>query len=408
MNILLISLQVPGATSGVRVHYERISELLRTEGHQVTVVTQASLPPWVRRTIGVGRRLLGLLPGQLSKRIGINLGQLAEIVCAIDKKEPYDLVNAQDPISGWAARLALRDRVPVVVTGHFHNHPGQEVINQLSLPPSGWAARFEKAWFNFLLRRVKFFLSTSEYALRLAKPFLAADTTSAVAYNGVDLTAFAPSAAAKASFPADTDLRARFPGRPIILNLGQLEARKNQRYLIAVAAELRQRHPNVVVALVGKGEDEAMLRDLIARQGLADNVVLLGYHTQVAPLLHSADVYVHTATHENCPYALVEAMAAGCPALSLVAGGSPELLAATPEVSLPHSTPPATVAAQLADLLDDDAARQDLQQRQFAYARTRFDQVSMLRDMLAFYRHVVGPPDGAPLAQPRLATAGAA
>ena len=163
----------------------------------------------------------------------------------------------------------------------------------------------------------------------MAKPYLPEQTRTAVAYNGVDLAAFAPSAATAQATPAGTDLRARFPGRPIILNIGQLETRKNQHYLIAVVAELRQRYPNCMVALVGKGEDEAMLRALIAEQGLTDNVALLGYHTQVAPLLHTADVYVHTATHENCPYALVEAMAAGCPAISLVAGGSPELLAAT-------------------------------------------------------------------------------
>ena len=390
MNILLTSLQVPGAASGVRVHYERMAGLLQAEGHQVTVVTQDSLRPWVRRTIGVGRRALALL-GPLGKRLGYELSQIIEIYCAISR-QPYDVVNAQDVASGWAARLALRGRVPVIVTGHFHNHPGQEVIKQLNLPAAGLVARFEMRWFNFLLGRVQFFLFTSQYARRLAEPFLSEQVRTAVAYNGVDLAAFAPPTAASQAAPAGPDLRAMFPGRPIILNLGQLEARKNQRYLVAVAAELRQRHPHCVVALVGKGEDEAMLRALIAEQGLAHNVVLLGYHTQVAPLLHSADIYVHTATHENCPYALVEAMAAGCPALSLVAGGSPELLAATPEVSLPHTTTPAAVAAQLADLLDDAEARRALQQRQFAYARTRFDRVAMLRDTLAFYRQVAAQP----------------
>ena len=391
MNILLTSLQVPGSASGVRIHYERMAELLQAEGHRVMVVTQDNLRPWLRRTIGVGRRALGLF-GPFGKRLGYELGQVIEIYCAINRQQAYDVVNAQDVSSGWAARLALRDRVPVIVTGHFHNHPGQEVIKQLNLPATGLAARFQMRWFNFLLQRTQFFLSTSQYALTLAKPYLPAQARTAVAYNGVDLAAFAPSAAAALAAPAGTDLRARFPGRPIILNIGQLETRKNQRYLLAVAAELRQRHPNCVVALVGKGEDEAMLRNLIAEQGLTDNVVLLGYHTQVAPLLHHADVYVHTATHENCPYALVEAMAAGCPALSLVAGGSPELLAATPEVSLPHTTSPATVAMMLADLLDDAEARRDLQQRQFAYARTRFDRVAMVRDTLAFYRQVAQQP----------------
>jgi len=387
MNILLTSLQVPGAASGVRVHYERLAALLRAQGHRVTVVTQDDLRPWVRRSIGVGRRALGLL-GPLGRRVGLELGQALEIYCAIDRRQPYDVVNAQDVSSGWAARLALRDQVPVVVTGHYNDHPGTEVVQQLALPPRGWAARFEVRWYNFLLRRTRFFLGISEYVLRLTQPFLPASAQTAIAHNGVDMAAFAPTEAGTPG--AGPDLRTMFPGRPIILNIGQLEARKNQQYLVAVAAELRHRHPGCVTVLVGKGEDEAMLRALIAAQGLENDVVLLGYHSNVAPLLHAADVYVHTALRENCPYVVIEAIASGCPALALVAGGSPELLAATPEASLPQSTPPAALAAQLANLLADPAARRDLQQRQYAYARTRFDRAAMVRGTLAFYRQAAG------------------
>ncbi len=398
MNILLTSLQVPGAASGVRVHYERLAALLRAQGHHVTVVTQDDLRPWVRRSIGVGRRALGLL-GPLGGRVGLELGQVLEIYCAIDRRQAYDVVNAQDVASGWAARLALRDQVPVVVTGHYNDHPGTEVVQQLALPPRAWAARFEVRWYNFLLRRTRFFLGISEYVLRLTRPFLPADAQTAIAHNGVDMAAFAPAAGQPGSGP---DLQALFPGRPIILNIGQLEARKNQQYLVAVAAELRQRHPGCVTVLVGKGEDEAMLRALIAAQGLENDVVLLGYHPQVASLLHAADVYVHTALRENCPYVVIEAIASGCPALALVAGGSPELLAATPEASLPQSTPPAALAAQLADLLDSPEARRDLQQRQYAYARTRFDRAAMVRGTLAFYQQAagLGPDEPAPLPPP--------
>jgi glycosyltransferase involved in cell wall biosynthesis len=401
MNILLTSLQVPGAASGVRVHYERLAALLRAQGHQVTVVTQDSLRPWVRRSIGVVRRALGLLPGPLGKRVGIELGNVAEIFCAIDRNQPYDVVNAQDVSSGWAARLALADRVPVVVTGHYNDHPGEEVVQQLQLPATGWAARFEVRWYNFLLHRTKFFLGISEYALRLTKPFLPTDARTAVAHNGVDMAAFAP--VPRSANTAGPDLRAMFPGRPIILNIGQLEARKNQRYLVEVAAELRHRHPGCVTVLVGKGEDEALLRALIAQHHLADDVVLLGYHTQIPALLHAADIYVHTAARENCPYAVIEAMAAGCPTVALAAGGSPELLAATPEASVPQGTAPASLATQLAALLQDPAALRDLQQRQYAYARTRFDVAAMVRNTLAFYREAAGlapltPPQPQPVA----------
>ena len=78
MNILLTSLQVPGAASGVRVHYERLAALLRAQGHRVTVVTQDDLRPWRRRAIGAGRRALGLF-GVLGQRVGTELGQVLEI-----------------------------------------------------------------------------------------------------------------------------------------------------------------------------------------------------------------------------------------------------------------------------------------------------------------------------------------
>ena len=386
MNILLTSLQVPGAASGVRVHYERLATLLRAQGHRVTVVTQDDLRPWLRRAIGVGRRALGVF-GTLGQRVGLELGQVLEIYFAIDHRQPYDVVNAQDVASGWAARLALRSRVPVVVTGHYNDHPGAEVVQQLSLPPRGWAARFEGRWFNFLLHRTRFFLGISEYALRLTQPFLPPDAQTAIAHNGVDMAAFAPGAE---MLGAGLDLRARFPGRPIILNIGQLEARKNQRYLVAVAAELRQRYPGCVTVLVGQGEDEELLRKLIAEQGLENDVVLLGYYPHVIHLLHAADLYVHVALRENCPYVVIEAIAAGCPALALAAGGSPELLAATPEASLPQATPPAALAAQVAELLADSAARLSLQQRQYAYAHARFDRAAMVRNTLAFYRRAAG------------------
>lgn len=400
MNILLTSLQVPGAASGVRVHYERLAALLRAEGHTVTLVTQDSLRPWVRRAIGAVRRALGLLPGQLGERVGLELGQAAEIFCAIDRRQPYDVVNAQDVTSGWAARLAFGNRVPVVVTAHYNDHPGEETVKQLNLRPGSPAARFQVAWYNFLLRQTRHFLGISDYVLRVTQPYLPAAARTAVVYNGVDMQVFAPTGAPPASGP---DLRAMFPGRPIVLNIGQLEARKNQQYLVQVAAELRRLHPGCVTVLVGRGEDETRLRAQIAALGLADDVVLLGYHPQVPQLLHAADLYVHTATRENCPYVVVEAIASGCPTLALAAGGSPELLAATPEASLPQSTPPTTLAAQVATLFADPAARQRLQQRQYAYAQSRFDRAAMLGGTLAFYRQAAGlPPVAPPAAAPAL------
>ena len=384
MNILLTSLMVPGAPSGVRVHYERLAELLRQQGHTVTLVTQDSLRPLIRRTIGGVRRGLTLLLGRLGRQIGVELGAVAEIYFAIDRKASYDLVNAQDVSSGWAARLALRDQVPVVVTGHFNDHPADELVHQRGF--GRLTARFLHRWYGFLLRRTRNFIGVSDYVLRRIQPWLPTDGRQAVVYNGVSAAPTSP------TLPADApNLRALFPGRAVLLNVGQLEPRKNQRYLVEVAAELREQHPDFVLVLVGKGEDEPLLRQQIAAAGLARHVVLLGYHRHIMTLLSQADLYVHAATRENCPLVLLEAMAVGCPAVALAVGGIPELLAPTPQALVPPATPPAALARQLRALLADPAALADLQRRQQAFGARHFSAQAMRDDTLAFFEQVRNP-----------------
>ena len=384
MNILLTSLMVPGAPSGVRVHYERLAELLRQQGHTVTLVTQDSLRPLIRRTIGGVRRGLTLLLGQLGRQVGTELGAVAEIYFAIDRKATYDLVNAQDVSSGWAARLALSDQVPVVVTGHFNDHPAEELVHQRGF--RGLTARFLHRWYGFLLRRTRNFIGVSDYVLRRIQPWLPADGRQVVVYNGVSL---APTAA---PLPTDApNLRTLFPGRPVLLNVGQLEPRKNQGYLVEVAAELRKLHPDFVLVLVGKGEDEKLLRQQIVAAGLEQHVVLLGYHRHIMALLSQADLYVHAATRENCPLVLLEAMAVGCPAVALAVGGIPELLAPTPQALVPPATPPATLAQQLRTLLNDPAALADLQRRQQTFGARHFSAQAMRDDTLAFFEQVRNP-----------------
>lgn len=380
MNILLTSLMVPGAPSGVRVHYERLAGQLRREGHTVTVITQDDLRPFIRRAIGGVRRGLTLLLGKMGLRIAIEVGSVAEIYFAIDKKAHYDVVNAQDVSSGWAARLALKDRVPVVVTGHFNDHPAEELIHQLGF--KGLTARFLHRWYKFLLERTAYFIGVSDYVRQRSLPWLPATALHTVVYNGVTMEPTGDVPSVPAGLP---DLRAQFAGRRILVNIGHLEARKNQRYLIPVAAALRQHYPGFVLALVGKGEDEPLLRQLIAENDLQNHVVLPGYHSSVMPFLRAADLYMHAATRENCPLVLLEAMAVACPAVALAAGGIPELLAATPEALLPVTTAPAAAAQRLQQLLETPGALAELRARQRAFGEIHFTSAVMIADTLAFF-----------------------
>ncbi|NVO32569.1 glycosyltransferase family 4 protein [Hymenobacter lapidiphilus] len=379
MNILLVSFLKPDAPSGVRVHYLQLAGQLRRQGHCVDVVTPGTLTGGRRHLIAAIRHLL-LRLGPGPRALAGNVAYFLHILWGIDRSCSYDVVNAQDLGSGAAARRALGPGVPVVVTGHFNDHPAIDHLRQQ--PAVGAAARAVSRWFNWLLARTRYFIGVSEFGLQLIRPALPAGAVSRVVHNGLDLEALRAE-----SNPSD--LRTRFPNRRIILNIGQLEGRKNQLLLVEAARQLRKVFPDFVVGLVGKGKDEELLRQRIAEYQLQDHVVLLGYHNEVLPLLRNADLYVHVATHETFGLVLLEAAAAGVPALALAVGGVPEVLHATPEALLPATTDAAGLAHQLHQWLSAPARLRHLAERQAASATAHFGVARLLDETLDFYRYAI-------------------
>lgn len=380
MNILLVSFLKPDAPSGVRVHYLQLAGQLRRRGHHVDVVTPGTLTGGRRHVIAAIRHLMMRL-GPGPRALASNVAYFLHILWGIDRHRTYDVVNAQDQGSGVAASWALGPRVPVVVTGHFNDHPAADHLRQ-NPDIVDAAARAVRWWYTALLARTRYFIGVSAFGVRLIRPALPAAAVSRVVLNGLDLDALHAQT-------CRADLRARYPNRHIILNIGQLEGRKNQLLLIKAARHLREVRPDFVVGLVGKGEDETLLCQHIAEYQLQDHVVLLGYHSEVLPLLRCADVYVHVATHETFGLVLLEAAAAGVPALALAVGGVPEVLSATPEALLPASTDAAGLAAQLHQWLRAPAQLRSLAERQAASAVAHFGVARMVQETLAFYRYAI-------------------
>lgn len=119
-----------------------------------------------------------------------------------------------------------------------------------------------------------------------------------------------------------------------LISIGSLQPYKGYVHLIRACALLKERGIAVVCSIIGGGEEQAELRQEIARLGLAESVLLLGPKTQheVAQLLPEADCYVQpsivtpSGKMEGIPVAIMEAMACGLPVLATEISGVPELV----------------------------------------------------------------------------------
>ena len=152
-----------------------------------------------------------------------------------------------------------------------------------------------------------------------------------VVRNGVDVPAVRAAAAGQRRAPGE-GLR--------ILSLSRLAPEKNLDRLIAALPALLERDPGTRLTLAGSGPLEGQLRAQAEDLGVADAVDLPGF---VEPwgTMAEHDVLVQLSAWENLSYTLLDAAAAGLPAVATDVGGNGEIL---PPERLVHETTPAAIA----------------------------------------------------------------
>jgi glycosyltransferase involved in cell wall biosynthesis len=115
-------------------------------------------------------------------------------------------------------------------------------------------------------------------------------------------------------------------GRFAWLAVGRFEVAKDYPNMLRAFARVRERHPEAVLLLVGRGslqpETEALAREL----GLGDGVRFLGVREDVPVVMRAADAYVMSSAWEGMPMVLLEAGAAGLPIVSTKVGGNHEVV----------------------------------------------------------------------------------
>jgi colanic acid/amylovoran biosynthesis glycosyltransferase len=154
------------------------------------------------------------------------------------------------------------------------------------------------------------------------------------------------------------------PDRKRLLYTGRLSAAKGLPILFQALTQVALRHPDLVVTLVGDGPDRQALETLATDLKLAPYLKFVGYQSQdaVCQYLHNSDIFVLPSFSEGLPVALMEALAAGVPAITTPVAGISELV----EHGINgYLVPPGAVdplAQRICELLEDTPLRQQFGQ----------------------------------------------
>jgi glycosyltransferase involved in cell wall biosynthesis len=147
----------------------------------------------------------------------------------------------------------------------------------------------------------------------------------------------------------------------VVGRVGRHHPQKDLPTLLGAVARVRAHHPEVVLALVGEGLDgtDPTVTRAVAAAGLTGAVHLLGRRDDAAEVPVAFDVAVSSSAYgENCPNAVLEAMAVGTPVVTTDVGDSARIVGDTGEVVAPRD--PAALAAALERVLALPAQERDV------------------------------------------------
>ena len=179
----------------------------------------------------------------------------------------------------------------------------------------------------------------------------------------------------------------------LLAHAGALSAEKRQLDIIAALGQAEKlmkpkRLPGVHLAIAGSGPEEPNLRQAVEKLALGEKVHFLGFVRDLRPLWAASDLAVFASAAEGLCTALVEAQAAGLPALASRVGGMPEVVAEEETGLLFEAGDQKALAAGIASLCSDQVLRARMGRQAGEHAREKFSAAGMVESILKLYREL--------------------
>ena len=234
-----------------------------------------------------------------------SLTAIKEIRVLVESNK-YDIVHCHTPVAAMCTRLACRkvrkNGTKVIYTAHgFHFCKGAPLLNWLIYYP------VEKLCSCF----TDVLITINQEDFALAKKKMKAKKVEYVPGVGIDLSRFQ-------NVQVDRSAKRKEIGVPedatLLLSVGELNENKNHEVIIRAIAQLN--NFNIHYAIAGKGDKESHLSELAGALGVAEQVHLLGYRTDIVELNYSADIFCFPSFREGLGLGALEGMACGLPIIT--------------------------------------------------------------------------------------------
>jgi glycosyltransferase involved in cell wall biosynthesis len=177
-------------------------------------------------------------------------------------------------------------------------------------------------------------------------------------------------------------------GEVLFTYTGRLVPIKRPELMLRSLARAREGGAAARVAVVGDGLLRSQLENLAQSLGCADAVDFLGYRRDLPRIAAASDAALLTSDNEGTPVALIEAAAAGRPAVATDVGGVPDVVVEGAGLLAPPGDE-AAIATRIAQIASDPDLRRAMGARARQHVAEKFTVDRLLDDVDLLYSRLL-------------------
>lgn len=177
-------------------------------------------------------------------------------------------------------------------------------------------------------------------------------------------------------------------GHALVGNVGRLSEQKGMEYFLQSLPAVKADYPMVKYVVVGDGEDRQKLESMAEELGIREDVLFLGYRSDIRNVMSQMDFLVLSSLWEGLPLTPIEAFSMGKTVVGTAVDGTVEVIHHEKDGLLIPARDPKAIAEGVLRLLKDPALREDFEKAALVTYKEEFSFDIYTRRVENFYEEL--------------------
>ena len=174
--------------------------------------------------------------------------------------------------------------------------------------------------------------------------------------------------------------------RFIIISVLRFSYQKNLPLLVNIAEQLSE-NKRILFLIIGDGEQRKEIETVILEKKI-DNIIILGFRTNVHDYLFASDIYLSTSLWEGLPYSLIEAASCGLPIVATNVIGNNEIVNDSENGYLFQLNNPEIAVEKILELESLPDLQKQMGKNSMSIADNKFQLASMIEQIEHIYTNL--------------------